>query len=180
MSQNTPVSNANCWTEDHANSSQQNQYTCSSCSCRTFSTYRSLSQHNRHCTKRLSVVSISSSQSVNRSERAEVTNVFSPVTSFVWGERDGTLFTDDLNEAYQKIVFWRKIFLWYQLEMQERNTSKKSLDSWADEHNIQQRSISLKAIHTMPTLLLQKPSKTSKRREHLDALERRLHLWEWG
>ena len=129
MSQNTPVSNANCWTEDHANSSQQNQYTCSSCSCRTFSTYRSLSQHNRHCTKRLSVVSISSSQSVNRSERAEVTNVFSPVTSFVWGETDGTLFTDDLNEAYQKIVFWRKIFLCYQLEMQERNTSKKSLDS---------------------------------------------------
>ena len=58
-----------------------------------------------------------------------MTNVFSPGTSFVWGERDGTLFTDDLNEAYGKIVFWRKFFLYYQLETQEINASKKSLDS---------------------------------------------------
>ena len=36
-----------------------------------------------------------------------MTNVFCPVTSFMWGKRDGTLFTDDLNEAYDKIVFWR-------------------------------------------------------------------------
>ena len=63
------------------------------------STYRDLSQHKRHCIKRLNVVSISSSQSVTKSKRAEVTNVSSPVTSFVWGERDGTLFTDELNEA---------------------------------------------------------------------------------
>ena len=108
MSQNAPVSNANCRAEDQANSSQQNQYTCSSCSSRTFSTYRGLSQRNRHCTKRLNIASISSSQSVTISERPGVTNVFSQVTSFVWGERDGTLFTYDLNEAYEKIVFWRK------------------------------------------------------------------------
>ena len=50
----------------------------------------------------------SSSQSVTTSERVEVTNVFCPVTSFMWRKRDGTLFTDDLNEAYGKIVFWRK------------------------------------------------------------------------
>ena len=30
----------------------------------------------------------------------------------------------------------------------------------------------------MPALLLQKPSKTSRSREHLDALQRRLQLWE--
>ena len=41
------------------------------------------------------------------------------------------------------------------------------------------RSISLKAINTMPALLLQKPSKTSKR-DHLDVLERRLQLWKRG
>ena len=129
MSQNVPVSNANCWTEDQANSSQQNQYTCSSCSSRTFRTYRGLSQRNRYCTKHLSVVSISSTQPVTISERVEVTNVFSPVTSFVWGERDGTLFTHDLNEAYEKIIFWRKNLLCYQLETRERNTSKKLLDT---------------------------------------------------
>ena len=32
----------------------------------------------------------------------------------------------------------------------------------------------------MPALLLQKPSKMSKSREHLDALERRLQVWERG
>ena len=41
-----------------------------------------------------------------------------------------------------------------------------------------QRSISLKAVHiTMPALLLQKPSKTSKSRE---ALKRKLQFWERG
>ena len=57
-----------------------------------------------------------------------MTNVFSPVTSFVWGERDGTLFTDDLNEVYQKIVFWRKN-LFMLPTGNAGNTSKKSLDS---------------------------------------------------
>ena len=39
-------------------------------------------------------------------------------------------------------------------------------------------SISLKAIHTMLALLLQKPSKMSNIRNHLGALKRRLQLWE--
>ena len=108
MSQNVPFSNANSRTEDQASSSQQNEYTCSSCNSRMFSTYRGLSEHKRHCTKRLNVASISSRQPVTISERAEVTNVFSPVASFVWGERDGTLFTDNLIETYEKRVFWRK------------------------------------------------------------------------
>ena len=42
------------------------------------------------------------------------------------------------------------------------------------------RSVGLKETHTMPALLLQKPSKTSKNRDHLDALERRLQLWKIG
>ena len=36
----------------------------------------------------------------------------------------------------------------------------------------------LKAIHVMPALLLQKPSKASKAKDQLKALERRLRLWE--
>ena len=164
MSQNVPVSNANCQTEDQANSSQQNQYTCSNCSSRTFSTNRGLSQHNSHCNERLNVVSISSSQHVTISERAEVTNMFFPFTSFVWGERDGTLFTDDLNEAYEKTVFWRKNLF----TLPTGNAGKKYikevtklLNTWTQDTPL--RSISLKAIYTMSALLLQKPSKTSKK-----------------
>ena len=161
MSQNVSVSNANCRTEDQANSLQQNQYTCSSYSCCMFSTYRGLSQHNRHCTKCLNTVSISSSQPVTITERAELTIFFSPVTSFVWGEREGTLFTDDSNETYEKIVFQQKnLFI-----LPTGNAGKKYikevtrlLNAWTQDTPL--RSISLRARHTIPVLLLQKPSKT--------------------
>ena len=98
MSQNDTVNNANSQTEDQENSSLQNQYTSSSCSSRTFSTYRGLSQHYQHCTKHINVVVNFINQSVTTSRKAEVTNVLSLVTLFIWGEKDGTLFTDDLNE----------------------------------------------------------------------------------
>ena len=97
MSQSVSVSNANCRTEHQESSLQQNHYTFSSCSSHTFSTYKGLSKHNRHCAKRINAVSISSSKPVTISERVEVTNGFFPVKSFVWGERDRTLFTDDFN-----------------------------------------------------------------------------------
>ena len=42
------------------------------------------------------------------------------------------------------------------------------------------RKIALKAVHVMPALLLQKPSKSSKSKDHHAALERRLNLWEEG
>ena len=42
------------------------------------------------------------------------------------------------------------------------------------------KSIALKAIHVMPALLLQKPSKNSKSKDHLVSLERCLKLWEEG
>ena len=40
------------------------------------------------------------------------------------------------------------------------------------------KSIALKTRHVMPALLLQKPSKNSKAKDHLASLERRLKLWE--
>ena len=41
-------------------------------------------------------------------------------------------------------------------------------------------NIALKAIHVMPALLLQKPNKNSKAKDHVAALERRLELQENG
>ena len=40
------------------------------------------------------------------------------------------------------------------------------------------RKIALKAAHIMPALLLQKPYKPSKSKDHHAALKRRLKLWE--
>ena len=42
------------------------------------------------------------------------------------------------------------------------------------------KSIGLKAIHVMPVLLLQKPRKNSKSKDHLVSLDRCLKLWEEG
>ena len=42
------------------------------------------------------------------------------------------------------------------------------------------KDIAFKAIHIMPNLLLQKPSKTSKAKDHLKALGKRTDLWRNG
>ena len=42
------------------------------------------------------------------------------------------------------------------------------------------RKIALKAVRVMPALVLQKPSKSSKSKDHHIALERRLKLWDEG
>ena len=41
-------------------------------------------------------------------------------------------------------------------------------------------SVALKAFMVLPTLILQKPSATSKSEEHSAAIERRLALWKQG
>ena len=103
--------------------------------------------------------------------------MFSPVTSFVWGERDGTLFTETLMKLMRKWPSGEKIFLCYAGKKNIKEVTRL-LNAWTQNPPL--RSISLKAIHTMPALLLQKPSKKSKSREYLVALERRLQLWERG
>ena len=56
--------------------------------------------------------------------------------------------------------------------------TSRLLDQWTNNTSL--KNMALKAIHVMPALLLQKPSKTSKAKDHLRALERRIRLWEEG
>ena len=44
--------------------------------------------------------------------------------------------------------------------------------------DIPMKSVSLKAVHVMPALLLQKPGKSSKAKYHLQALERHIKWWD--
>ena len=50
------------------------------------------------------------------------------------------------------------------------------LNLWTN--NTPLKNTALKAIHVMSALLLQKPNKTSKTKDHLKASERRLRLWK--
>ena len=100
---------------------------------------------------------------------------------FYWGQRKGSEFTADIEHAYEQIVYWRqKLFL-----LPTGKSGKKFIreitrlvNSWIDQTAL--RPIALKAIMVMPALLLQKPSRTSKSKDHLAALSRRLDLWEQG
>ena len=84
-----------------------------------------------------------------------------------------------LNTVYDKLVFWRKnIFLLPsgrsgKLYIEE---TTRLINAWT--HNLQY--VAFKAIMVMPNLFLQKPSRNSKSKDHLEALVRRLHLWKVG
>ena len=58
------------------------------------------------------------------------------------------------------------------------NEITRLFDQWINDTPL--KSISLKAIHVMPALLLEKPSRKSKAREYFIALERQLKLWDEG
>ena len=51
----------------------------------------------------------------------------------------------------------------------------KLMNGWTN--NSPFKDITFTAIHVMPSLLLQKLSKTSKAKDHLKALEKRIDLW---
>ena len=54
----------------------------------------------------------------------------------------------------------------------------KLMNGWTN--NLPLKDIAFKAIGIMPSLLLQKLSKTSKAKDHLKALERIIDLWSNG
>jgi len=61
---------------------------------------------------------------------------------------------------------------------EQPKTTTKLINSFVDASAM--KDLSMKTIMIMPTLLLQKPSKRSKAKEHSAALQRRLKLWIEG
>ena len=80
-----------------------------------------------------------------------------------------------------EIVFWKKnLFMLPTGSIGKRYVREISrlMNAWQEDSPL--KNIAFKAIHIMPNMLLQKPSKKSKAREHTEALKRRLELWEQG
>ena len=100
---------------------------------------------------------------------------------FYWGTVEGEKFSKDLDFVYEKIVHWRQnLFL-----LPTGKSGKKFIremtrliNSWVDNNAL--KPIAFKAIMVMPALLLQKPSRSSKAKDHAEALSRRLELWDKG
>ena len=99
----------------------------------------------------------------------------------MWGEKSADVFIGDINNAYEKLVYWRKNVFKLPSGSSGKNFIKECtrlIISWTSKSAI--RPIALKCLMTMPALLLKKPSKSSKSKDHVEALKRRLELWLKG
>ena len=100
---------------------------------------------------------------------------------FFWGNKPGNQAINDWKECYEKIVFWHK-----NLYMLPKGSSGKDyiteitslINEWLIESPI--RECAMYALHVMPTLLLKKSPKSSKSKDHVDALKRMLEKWKNG
>ena len=101
--------------------------------------------------------------------------------NFTWGKKDASSFTKELNESFEMAVHWkRNIF-----RVPQGNIGKQFVDdlarlyaAFADGSALE--SVSLKAVIVMPHLLLQKPHHSSKTKENISCLKRRMELWKDG
>ena len=101
--------------------------------------------------------------------------------AFTWGIVDGASFTHSITCCYAEVVHWRRNVF--------KIPSGKSGNSFIREltrlirayaEGSAMESVALKAAMIMPSLLLQKSHRTSKAKDHVAQLERRLKSWEDG
>ena len=102
-------------------------------------------------------------------------------SQFRWGELDASAFTSLLDSAYQEIVHWRRncfsipkghvgiVFV---------NELARLFSAFASGSALE--PVALKATIVLPHLVLQKPHRRSKPKDHASLLERRTKLWEQG
>ena len=94
---------------------------------------------------------------------------------------EGSTFAQQINSAYESVLKWRG-----NLMMLPSGKAAKDfvleLSCWLEHFNndTEFAPIALKVYHILPSLLLQKPSKNSKSRDHLKKLEERLAQWKNG
>ena len=98
---------------------------------------------------------------------------------FFWGNTPGNQAIEELQECYEKIMFSRKNLF----TLPKGSSGKdyiKEITRMINERLIGSpiRECVMYALHVMPALLLQKPSKSSKSKDHVDALKRRLGKWK--
>ena len=102
-------------------------------------------------------------------------------TVFKWGDFDGKTFTERVELIYEKVVYWKKNLFLLPTGKSGKiyiDESVKLLNGWVEGTAL--HNIAVKAIMIMPNLLLQKPSKNSKVKDDLTALERRMQSWLEG
>ena len=117
------------------------------------------------------------------SENEPVLPRFTPMADpvFTWGEQDSTQFTDTLNAAYAEAVHWKMNLFKFPYGKAGRSFVSelaRLFKAFATSSALE--SVALRAATLMPILLLQKPARKSKVKDHITCLERRLKTWQEG
>ena len=150
---------------------------------RTFRSDRGSNRHLRSCKENIG------SEYEPAKERRECTETSAnttgnattssaPQKSYTWANYPFHVFEVNVSTVYEQIVYWKKnLFLLPsgKAGKQYIDETTKLMNKWLQELPL--KDIAFKAIMIMPNLLLQKPSKTSKAKDHLKVLEIRLESW---
>lgn len=100
---------------------------------------------------------------------------------FQWGNHDGMVFCAEVSTTYEEVIHWRRnLFL-----VPSGSTGKAFVElaqlfqAFADCSTLE--CIAMKVITILQTLLfLQKPSHTSKTKDHVKHLQKSLEVWHKG
>ena len=105
-------------------------------------------------------------------------NIETPEVQYKWVRYDSYQSGENLSLVYEKIVYWKNNLPLLPSRCAEKQfieETTKLLNEWL--HDLPVKDTAFKAIMIMPSLLLQKPSKKSKSRKHLKALEQYMDLY---
>ena len=100
----------------------------------------------------------------------------------VWGDHSEEDITQVFSAMFEEVVYWRRnIFLVPSgaAGKQYIKETTRLIRIW-NSRTVPLEHIALKAIMTMPALLLQKPSYKSSAKQHSQCLSRRLTAWQSG
>ena len=99
-----------------------------------------------------------------------------PKNHYKWGDYDGHVFEKNLNVIYDIIVHWKKnLFM-----LPTGRAGKDYIDEITQLLNVWIQDARIQAIMVMSSLILQKPSRNSKAKDHSEAIRRKMILWQSG
>ena len=98
--------------------------------------------------------------------------------NFMWGSCSGEILCTRIEQAYEEVVHWRRNL--FQVPSGAAGKAFVSelarlFQAYADSSSLE--CIAMKATTVIQILLLQKPSRSSKSKDHVIHLQRRMELW---
>ena len=101
--------------------------------------------------------------------------------NFMWGSMTGEQFCKKIDKCYEEMVTWRRNIFKIPSGKQGQafvGELAKLYGSFGEATSME--CIALKAAMTFPSLILQKPSRQSKSKDHVLCIQQRMQLWGNG